>query len=836
MNKQDVVYRIKSNFPEEIQLLHQWVVWRIEYRDDKPTKVPYSVSGLRAESDNPDTWTSFDVACSAYVNGNYSGVGFMFSEYDPYTGVDFDKCVSNGEIEPEKLAHIDFLDSYTEFSQSETGAHVIVKATLPPGGRKSIKHNTEMYDNKRFFVVTGNVFGGFPRSINERQTHIEHLHAQIFPAKQSQVQAQTVGHRNTQANAVDMNDEALLKRMFGSVNGAKIRSLYDGNRDGYDGDDSAADLALCNYLAFWTGNDEERINRLFKQSGLYRAKWDRNARTGETYGEGTIARAIAGTPQPYNPQYANGNDSNGRSAVNGLNGSNGSARKPAQQAIEDNTEPQSEDDIEPLDKDEIDALAYRAEDGGIMDAWLEYYGENWLFSVGPDQWRFWFDTYWKLDDELMVGKQILDLMDMMNRQCSSFMREAPSKIKDISNKYATLGIDIPDAGLTQIENIKRRYEVAKGLYMATKRSSSKAGSVEIMSRKQRAIAVSKFDIDESLNLANGVLSLRSLELRSHSREELFTYCMDYEYNPDADCPLFKKFISEVLVKEGTTETDQSLVDLFQELLGYSMTPDVKHEVMVWMYGDGSNGKSVAISVIEALLGPMSLSIDFQTIGTPGNYDLSDVPGKRVLFSTEAEKGKAMAESYIKRIVTGDTLSARPIYGSTIKFKSTAKIWWAMNDKPIIKDTTDAMWRRMKLIPFFRKFVEGKTADPDLTKKLLNELPGILNWALAGLIRLKLNNKFTVSQASEAAKAEYREEANPVAQWMNTMTVKTSYPATLAGALFDNFRRWCEQSNERTITATQFGRDLTRLKVDSQKKMTGKMYNLALIDNRDRERE
>ena len=272
-----------------------------------------------------------------------------------------------------------------------------------------------------------------------------------------------------------------------------------------------------------------------------------------------------------------------------------------------------------------------------------------------------------------------------------------------------------------------------------------------------------------------------------------------------------------------------MVLLFQELLGYSLTPDIKRGVMTWMFGEGSNGKSVAIHIVKSLLGPMAMPIDFQSVGQPGNYDLAYVPGKRVLLSTESEKGKTMSEKYIKMIVTGDPIRARPIYGSPVNFESTAKIWWAMNDKPVIKDTTDSMWRRMKLIPFYRKFTEGDNADVDLPKKLEAELPGILNWAIAGLIRLSNNGRFTTSTASEDAKQQYREEANPVAQWVNTMCVHTSHPATLQSALFKEYVAWCRDQNEYTVSSTQFGKDLKRLKIDCARKSAGWMYNLALVD-------
>lgn len=477
----------------------------------------------------------------------------------------------------------------------------------------------------------------------------------------------------------------------------------------------------------------------------------------------------------------------------------------------------------------LNAISYRAEDGGIMDAWLDYYGDEWMFVVGPDKWYYWNNTHWAEDTHLSIRKQMVDLMDYMNLQCADLMRTAPGKIRSISAKYAAAGLDIPDTALKEIERIKSDAGAAKTMHAATKRSSARLSSVEAMSRPKRGVAVNRINVDESLNLANGALSLKSLELRPHAKDDLFTYCLDYEYDPSADCPLFKKYIADVLVIENTTTTDENLVMLFQELLGYSLTPDTRHEVMVWMFGEGGNGKSVAISVVESLLGPMSMSIDFQSVGMPGNYDLADIPGKRVLLSTEAERNKAMAEGYIKRIVTGDTINTRPIYGSPLSFRSTAKIWWAMNDKPIIKDTTDSMWRRMKLIPFYRKFEEGKNADVDLPNKLMTELPGILNWAIEGLIRLTLNGCFTKSTASEEAKQQYREEANPVAQWVNTMTVRTSYPTTLQGALFKEYTRWCQEQNERAITSTQFGKDLKRLRIGCERKTAGMMYNIALIN-------
>ncbi len=299
INKRDLVNRIKVNFPKELLGLDQWVCWRIEVRDDKPTKVPYSVNGYRAASDKPATWASFETACKVYLNGNYNGIGFMFSEHDPYVGIDFDKCIDDGgNVDPEKWDLIFGLGSYTERSQSGTGIHIIAKGTLPPGGRKSSKQQIEIYDRLRFFVVTGDVLPDYHPSVEDRQAEIEHFHKLVFPAKEQTAQT-TYTNGNGQ---IPTDDQALLDRMFASKNGADIQALWLGNKAPYNGDESAADLALCNHLAFWTGNDAARMDRLFRQSRLYREhKWDRNARTGEKYGEGTISRAIAATQETYSP-------------------------------------------------------------------------------------------------------------------------------------------------------------------------------------------------------------------------------------------------------------------------------------------------------------------------------------------------------------------------------------------------------------------------------------------------------------------------------------------------------------------------------------------------------
>ncbi len=480
----------------------------------------------------------------------------------------------------------------------------------------------------------------------------------------------------------------------------------------------------------------------------------------------------------------------------------------------------AKEDLPFLSNDEIDALIggtmplglpfdlydYRPEDGGILDAWDEHYGREWLYIAGYKRWARWAGTHWQDERTLQFAHSIEQLVSAMNWAAEEKIQEA--------------------MGLPEDER-KSAFKKATIYSNATRRTSGRISSVGSMAEKRRPVDGGQLNASNVLNFGNGTLDLDTFELREHDRADHLTYCLPFAYDPDARAPLWvREYLANVFVFEGTTDTDHSLIALVQELLGYSLTNDTSLETMVWLYGDGGNGKTVIIEVLRALLGPLATSVDFQHLGAPGNYDLSSLVGMRVAFSTESERGGGVAEGYIKRLVSGETIKARPIYGSPFEFKSTSKVWWAMNDKPIIKSTSSSMWRRLKLIPFNRKF-EGSEKDPKLREKLMDELPGILNWALEGLRRLWANGgQFTFSYAAEEFLKEYEQESNPVRQWIIEKTVPAPEPMTSAKLLYADYAEWCKDSGRQAFNETNFGKELKRLKVAS-KRSNGIKYALFL---------
>lgn len=296
LERKVVIDRIRANFPRQLQELDQWLLFRYEKRGGKLTKVPYQLDGSRADVTDPITYSSFENACNAYLNDEqFDGIGFVFTPDDPYCGVDLDQCIVNEKINSQSMRVIGELLTYTEKSISRTGIHLIARATLPAGGRKSKGHKIEFYDEARFFVVTGDIISDTSSPVEDRQAEIENLHERIFPPPPPNA-------CNKRPPApVDLADQELIDKMFLGNKGAKIRALWDGDSSAYDGDESAGDLALCNALAFWCGRDPERMDRLFQLSQRMRNKWNRRARRGETYGQGTIRLACLSTQKVYTP-------------------------------------------------------------------------------------------------------------------------------------------------------------------------------------------------------------------------------------------------------------------------------------------------------------------------------------------------------------------------------------------------------------------------------------------------------------------------------------------------------------------------------------------------------
>lgn len=278
-----------ENIPAELHHLKQWVCWR-KGTDDKGrvTKIPVNPhNGKNAMSNNPETWSDMMDAVVASSRYDLAGIGFMLT--NGYFGIDLDDV-----SETMRNEFIHQMQSYTEVSQSGNGIHIIAKGKLPDGPRR--KNGVEMYEENRFFVMTGDVIGNY--EINEGTERVIPLFDKYLLGKKTEIKTAVVNQ------PIKLTDNDVLKKAQNAKNGTQFKLLFDGEWETLNyGSQSEADLALCNLLAFWTGKDTEQMDRLFRMSGLYRDKWDRK-QSGTTYGKITITTAVKHSSSVYSAAHS----------------------------------------------------------------------------------------------------------------------------------------------------------------------------------------------------------------------------------------------------------------------------------------------------------------------------------------------------------------------------------------------------------------------------------------------------------------------------------------------------------------------------------------------------
>jgi putative DNA primase/helicase len=381
------------------------------------------------------------------------------------------------------------------------------------------------------------------------------------------------------------------------------------------------------------------------------------------------------------------------------------------------------------------------------------------------------------------------------------------------------------------ESVQRQIWDKVAMYKELGVSPTKGVKDSILDYLQNQLHIRDDVIDQGndfLNLPNGLLNLKTLAFEPHRRELYLTTQLPFAYDPSAECPRWKQFLEQVLVTASGTP-DQEAIALLQEAIGYSLTADTHLEAAFWLYGPARTGKSTVIEVMKGLSGNMGVGVDFNSLEKNG-YQVADIAGKRMVFSTEAKAGAVLAEHIVKQLISGEEITARPIYKGTIRFKSQAKLWWAMNETPRNNDRSAAIYRRLHFIPFNYVIPEGEV-DPWLKQKLLEELPGILNWALEGLRRLYQAGKITLCAQSQEALEAYAMENDVEQNFLNDFEwcIRDEAAKTQSSHLYDAYKLWCKRNNQPAKSSTRVARDWERLGLIQEKKGNVYYHGVALTN-------
>jgi putative DNA primase/helicase len=741
-----------DRIPAELRERPQWVVWRCEQRGGKATKVPYCAAdpSRRASTTDSATWAPLERALVAHQHAD--GIGYVFAADDPFAGVDLDDCVGDdGELHSEAAAVALHLDSYAELSPSRRGVHVIARAHV--NGRRNRTAKTawggmfEVYDRGRFFCVTGNRLTGAVASIAPRQAELDELLERMFPSPPA-----TNGTAPA-APPLELDDRGLLERALAAKNGADLDRLYRGEIGSYPSR-SEADLALCGLLAFWTGPDPARIDHLFRGSGLIRAKWD-VARGDSTYGAQTIARALEGRTEFYEPRAPRETPP---MAVRGAD-ADALGESPAGERP-------------------------RPTDVGNAARFAAQHCDKARFVPGIG-WHIWDGRRWRLDRAGGVER-------LARHTARSILTEAAAAESDDER--------------TRLAGWAIKSE-----------SAERQRAMTSLAHSERALVALPDSLDADpwlFSAENGVVDLRSGELRPANRDDLISLGSDIAYERDAACPRWQQFLDEVFAG------DRELISFVQRFVGYCLTGDTREHALALLAGGGCNGKSTFLGMLKRLLGGYAATAAFDTFMRARNdraprNDLARLHRARLVTAAESGEGRRLDEATVKEITGGDTIAARFLYGEHFEYIPQFKLLLVTNHRPKVDGDDDAIWRRLRLIPFDQSF-EGRE-DRELGEKLKAELPGILVWAVQGSLawqRDGLGHAEAVTQATSG----YRRDEDVLGAFLEERCVMAGEVTT--SALREAYESYCNETGERPLTASVLGRRLAKRSIRRDQRSDG----------------
>ena len=715
--------RLEGTIPQSLRERRQWVCWKYVMRDGKWTKVPICPAQLRAASTtDPATWGTFEealVACRR--SAKLIGIGFVFTPDDPYCGIDLDGCVVDGEIVPEARKIIEELASYAEISPSRTGVKAFVMAKKPEGsGCKSRKvegfKHIEIYDQGRFFTVTGLHVTETPLMVNDCQEQVTALCARLWPNPSRTTQAPTapiIADRagpSSNGNAVDMavrekRCQAYLARCPDAISGngghdATLRAACECFRFGLD------DAAAWRILRFF--NDQKT--------------------NGERWTDKELAHKLESARQKVAAA--------GEFGVRLVN-----LRAP----------------LETMGADQIAALTT---DVGNAARLVQRFGHQIRFCHGLRQWYIWDGRRWKADDRGTIVK----LCKQTALQILDEARRAPEEKRDRLAAWAM--------------------------------SSQKRDRIAAMAAlAQPDVAVAPDDLDSDLwafNCLNGTIDLETGNLRPHCPTDLITKLAPVEYDPKATCPRFELFLKRVFANE------IELIQFVQRFLGMSLTGDVREQLLLIFYGEGNNGKNVLLDTNTGLMGDYASEAppDLLTVTKHREHptEIADLCGRRLVIASESEEAATLRLQLVKRLTGNARLKGRFMRKDYFEFRRTHKLILVTNNRPVIRENSEAAWRRIRLVPF-SVVIPPDERDPELLEKLATERAGILAWLVRGCLdwqRVGLGEPAAVSEAT----SNYRVEQDFLSEFISERCIVQPQAWVSRTAIFAEYQEWSQRVGER----------------------------------------
>ena len=831
--------------PDKLRERDHWVCWRYEWRDDDWTKVPIdATNGGRGDSTDPETWTSFANALAYHERDgtDTDGLGFMLEE-SIVAGLDLDDCrdPKTGDLEPWADDIREDVPTYAEVSPSGTGVHLVGFGFKPDGRCRGdvdgAEGHIEMYDSGRYLTVTGHALDEAPADVRQVNDELVDVHAEYIaddadpetpvPNGGAETGEPDANPGDETGNTVPFDDPELVDRAKAAENGAKFKRLWDGDTSGYPSQ-SEADLALCGLLAFWTGGDRDRMDRLFRRSGLMRPKWDED-RGDQTYGERTIAKALEGRTEYYDPDTGTGSAPEAEAVDDDLVDAlldapeewlDPEAQRWTVRATADHT---ADEIVAALQAGELPGEA----DGALADAVLagdvsDAVGEalqDW--RADPDAWHVGVER--TIDDDELTPAAVahdaeVDPEDLGDLPARVRAHHVWSRVRRRDEHIIARMGERADGALFSYDHSAGvwRETGADDLRTLGSQGLGVAYSKRVGSELEERVCVTRapgepvgqVHIDEfgapaeTVPVANGLLNLADRDIRPLKPTDYALATLPVAFDPAAECPTFEEYLGEVCPRP----VDRKKL---QEYVGYTLLHwALPFHKALFIAGPQASGKSTFLDVVHALLGEettCSLAPQEFTSEQFAGYGLwgawanirSDIPADLI-----ENTGK------FKEVVAGDPVKVEKKYQDPITIEPTAKHLFAANTLPSADIDDDAFFRRILMVSFPNTIPRGER-DPHLGDALLEELPGVLNWALDGFARLREQGHFSGDLPPEETQAKWRAWGESIERFkqrcVDEDAAATDYVSKRE--LYDAYREFCEAENVPAESRAKFGREI-----------------------------
>jgi putative DNA primase/helicase len=306
-----------------------------------------------------------------------------------------------------------------------------------------------------------------------------------------------------------------------------------------------------------------------------------------------------------------------------------------------------------------------------------------------------------------------------------------------------------------------------------------------------------------INVANGLLDVKTRKLRPHSPEHLSPVRIAAAYDPSATCPAIDAFLQSTI---------PDLTAMFFEIVGYILTPDNRLQKAFMFIGPGGTGKSTAANLIRDLLGRENVSaVPLHTL-EEDRFACADLYGVLANVFADLDARALKSSSMFKSITGGDAIRAERKNRDSFTFTPYARQIFSANEAPPSADNSDAFFDRWLVVPFHRRHRGTEHVDHDLLAKLTTpaELSGLLNRALDGLDCLRDQHGFSHAASSDKAAQRFRIDADSAAGFCEERCILDSDARIAKPALFQAYRTWCDENNRRALAAVRFNRRLREL--------------------------